>query len=343
MSTPTVSAAVSPVPTDRKGIGALSLLTIVWGSSFLLISLSLREFTPAEVVSARLILGGLFLVVMVYLTGQSMRGLAQHWKWLLVVGSLNYAIPFYSLAWAQQTVPSSTTAIFMSGIPLFTLLMTRVILRETVSTRRWLGFAIGFAGLVWLTGSASLDGLADLDDLSMRHGQFVLLIACIFFALGSIIIRRMPRMPALPATAVMLVTGGLILLPFGGYGAAGKAVDILAQDLSNPGPAVGILAALVFLALIPTGFGQFMRTFTIQSYGPVFYSIVGYLVPIWATILGIWILNETISVDVIVAFAVILAGLLLAHDGGYSMQPRSPAPSPEPVAPTKVQHPSKPG
>jgi drug/metabolite transporter (DMT)-like permease len=165
--------------------------------------------------------------------------------------------------------------------------------------------------------------MSEIGSSDMLAGQVALLGAAMMFAIGSIIIRRMPVMPALPATSFLLILGGALLLPFGGHHALGIATDIITD---NPGAAaLTSLSALLFLALIPTGFGQFMRTHTIQHYGPVFYSLVGYFVPIWATVLGVMILGEPITTEIAIAFAVIMAGLLLAHDGGFAVNSKSSA------------------
>lgn len=298
---------------DLGGIASLVAMVVIWGSSFMLITLSLDAFTPSQLVSVRLILGGLFLLLLVAMQRGNLSGILEHWRWLLLVSVLNYALPFYTVVWAQQTVPSSIAAIFMSAIPLFTLLLTRTILGQAVTPRRWIGFLIGLGGLLWLAGDSALSGIGAS---GMLAGQLALLGAAMFFALGSIIIRRMPAMPAMPATAVLLILGGILLLPFGGYEALGRTIEVLSS--SNTTLHIG-LAALVFLALIPTGFGQFMRTYTIQQYGPVFYSLVGYFIPIWATVLGVMVLNEPITLEILMAFAVILVGLLLAHDGGFAV------------------------
>lgn len=319
LTMPTVRSKPNPTEQDRRGVATLALMSAIWGSSFLLVTLSLRLFEPAEVVSGRLLIGGGFLAIVVLLTRQSFHGLLAHWHWLLLVSVFNYAIPFFLMAWAQQTVSSSTTAIFMSGIPLYTLLLTRIMLDQQVSARRWFGFLIGCVGLI---GLAMANGANPSLTAGSNLPYGALILAGTMLAGGSIIIRRMPSMPSLPATSVLLIIGGLLLLPFGGINIWQTGVETISKDVMTP--AFGALMALVFLAVVPTGLGQFMRTFTIQIFGPVFYSLVGYLIPIVATVLGVFILDEVVSPQIIGAFALILVGLLLAHDGGFAIQPKSP-------------------
>ena len=299
---------------DYRGVAALAFLTIVWGSTFSLVTLALRDFSPVQIVASRLLIGALSLLPLALLTRQSMRGLLRHWRWLLLISVVNYTLPFVLVASAQQTVPSSMTAVFMSAIPLFTLALSRLMLGEPVSARRWLGFGMGLAGLLWLTGADVYHAPATT---GLPWPQLGLLLACVLFAVSSIVIRRMPKMPSLPATAIMLMMGGLLLLPLGGSGALGAMVSTVTQSPALIDPALIGLSALLLLAIFPTALGQFMRTFTIQNYGPVFFSIVGYLVPVWATLLGVMLLSEQIRIDQLAAFGVILTGLLLARDGGF--------------------------
>jgi drug/metabolite transporter (DMT)-like permease len=239
----------------------------------------------------------------------------RQWAWLIPLGALNFAVPFYLMIRAQVTLPSSTAAMFIASIPLFTLLMTRVILKRAVSWRRWAGFAIGFVGLLWLTrSSTAIQAGSDAD----WFPQALLISACVCFALSAIVIRKMPPMAPLPATAMMLWFGGLMLVPFGGLALVDHIQAVVAVHAGWHDPSMVALLALIFLGVLPTGIGQAMRTLTIQRHGPVFFSIVSYLVPIWATMLGIVVLNEQLTLSVTLAFLVILTGLALSHDGGFS-------------------------
>jgi|GEM_PF-2898616 len=269
----TVPSKPNPNEQDRRGAATLAVMSTIWGSSFLLVTLSLRLFEPAQVASSRLLIGGGFLAIIVLLSRHSFRGLFSHWHWLLVVSLFNYAIPFYLMAWAQQTVSSSTTAMFMSGIPLYTLVLSRLVLGQSVSVKRWFGFSVGCIGLIALAlanGASASIGV----DTNLPYGALVL--AGFMLACGSILVRRMPTMPSLPATSVLLVVAGLLLFPFGSTDTWQTGFAAATNEFTSP--TFIALAALLFLAFVPTGLGQFMRTFTIQRYGPVFYSLVGYLV-----------------------------------------------------------------
>ncbi len=94
--------------------------------------------------------------------------------------------------------------------------------------------------------------------------------------------------------------------------------------LSSPWPSPPATTPGTDRRIMPTGIGQAMRTFTIQRHGPVFFSIVNYLIPLWATMLGVVVLGETLTAPIVLAFAVVAIGLFLSHDGGFSAGPSQP-------------------
>lgn len=310
-----MNAATENPGASGRDVILLALLVMIWGSNFLFTKVALAEFAPLPLSIARLLVGAVMLTLIALPLRQSFPLHWRQWLWLIPIGAFNFAIPFYLMIRAQVSLPSSAAAMFISSIPLFTLLLTRWILRRPVSLRRWSGFAIGFAGLLWLTGSST--SVQESSSTSWEP-QLLLIAACVCFAFSAIFIRKMPPMPPLPATAMMLWFGSLMLIPFGGVDLLRQVHGIATNHAGINDPALIALLSLGFLGILPTGIGQAMRTFTIQRHGPVFFSIVGYLVPVWATLLGILVLGESLTVPVALAFLTILAGLALSHDGGFS-------------------------
>ena len=116
------------------------------------------------------------------------------------------------------------------------------------------------------------------------------------------IVRAMPPIPSLPATAAAHISAAVFLLPFGVAAAPDTWPD------TTP------LVALVALGVFQTGLAQFLRVVAIRRAGPVFVSIVGYLIPIWAGVLGVALLDETVTSRAVAAYALILGGILIARD-----------------------------
>lgn len=286
--------------TDWIAISALVFLVVIWGSSFGLTRVALNGFYPMEVTFGRTALAAIIVAIVAVTSGQGLPNTVTEWKWLSLLGVFGLAAPVSALSWAQQTVDSGVAAIFISSVPLFLLLLAKVVLKENISTRKWLGFGIGFVGLVWLAGPSALGSIG-------AKGQGLAQLACIAasigYACGSVIIKIMPSIPPFRATAGAMISGAVFLAPFG-YSAIPNALEVTNVQL----------LALIALGIFPSGLGQLIRYFTVKRKGPVFVSVVGFLLPIWAGLVGFFLLNEAVGLHSISAYAIILGGLLISRD-----------------------------
>jgi len=294
-------------PPDAKAYIVLFSVTMLWGSAFFFTSIALRGYTPAQVVTARMLLGAIVLVPPIIATRQYRRLGRTDWLWLVSMGVVGYGLPFISIAWAQQYLSSSLAAIFMSLIPLFVLILSKLFLGDNISPRKWLGFLIGFVGLVLLVGPEGISGVG-----TEFLAQMALLLSCLFLAANSIILRRMPTIPPLQTTATALFIGGLLVAPFGLQGLMAKSAQLIAE---HGGSVIGLLPliSVIFMGVVLSGIGQTIRTQTIMRRGPVFFSISGYGIPVCATGLGVTFLGDEITLQKIIAFCIILSGLILAQ------------------------------
>lgn len=286
--------------TDWLSYFFIVFLIIVWGSAFGLTSVALEGFSPVETAFGRTALAAIVVASVALVSGQGIPNTLLEWRWLSILGIVGLAAPITLLSWAQQSIPSTVASIFISSVPLFILLATRVILREPVSRRKWTGFAIGFAGLVWLAGPAAIKQIGD-------EGQAIAQLACILVAVGyaggGIVIKLMPSVPPFRATAGTMISGAVFLAPFG-YTAIETALGA---------PTVPLIA-LIVLGVLPSGVGQNIRYIVVKRRGPVFMSVVGFLIPVWAGFVGFVILDEPLTLHTVSAYAVILGGLLISRD-----------------------------
>ncbi|MEO1539541.1 MAG: DMT family transporter [Pseudomonadota bacterium] len=289
--------ARATVKTDWISYGAVLALSITWGASFAITVIALEGFTPLSIVAGRIGLAALVVISAALLLGAGLPRSRNHWGWCLVLGILSLVFPFGLLTWAVTRIDSSVVAIFIAAGPLIVLLITRVVLKEPVQPRQWAGFAVGFAGLVLLAGP---DVIAKLG-VSAALPQIACLAAVLSYALAAITVKKMPEMPPVTATAGALVCAAVIVLPFAG--------GSLIQDIAW-GPA---LAALAVLGLVQTGLAQLLRFYAVRRAGPVFMSTVGYLIPIWAGLLGVFLLGERWDVRTAASFGLIMLGLLIAR------------------------------
>ena len=147
----------------------LGILSLIWGSSYILIKRGLVGLSPIELGSVRIIFSTIFLILMGF---NSLKGLSKRqWKWLVITGFLGTFFPSFFFAFAQQYIDSSVAAIMNSLTPIFTLLVGVFFFTTVVFARQYIGVALGFLGSLGLIlGGTDINGEQPIG--------YVLLIIC---------------------------------------------------------------------------------------------------------------------------------------------------------------------
>ena len=283
----------------------LIALSLIWGASFLGVSVALTGFDPIWVAAMRIALGALALVGVALASGVVLpdRHTADGRRiWLHAFGFAIFsnAVPFTLLSWAQLQVTSGFAGITMAVVPLFVLPLAHVFIPgEQMSLRKTLGFLLGFAGVIVLVGPAALGGMGDTSENIAR-------LACVAasgcYACGGIITRLAPKGPMMSFSAAGLLLAAVLILP-------------IAYLLGGP-PGTGngtAWAALIYPGLFPTALATILLVQVIKTAGPTFLSLVNYQVPIWAVIFGLVFLSEALPPSFLSALGLILAGLALSQ------------------------------
>ena len=286
--------------TDWLSWGAVLALSIIWGGSFALIEVALAAGEPAALAFARAALALIVLAGFAVLTGQEFPKSRSHWLWSGAIGITSLALPFTLIFWAQQTLPSSVIAAIIATIPLFVLLNTRIFLKEPIQPSQWVGFTIGVAGLIAVTGVDAVAGIFEAPPLP----QLAALGAAISYGITGVIVRKGPAIAPVPATAASFMVACVLLAPFG--------AESLAAALPSAPPSA--LIALVVLGVLQTGLAQLLRFWAVRRAGPVFMSTTSYLIPVWAGLFGVVFLSEYPTSEALIGFALILAGLFTAQN-----------------------------
>lgn len=289
----------------------LATLSGIAGSIYLFNAIALRGFTPAEIVVSKLLIGATLLFVVQWV-GAGLRPMtSKQLGWCFLLGLVGYTMPQFTMAWAQRFVDSSVAGLFLATMPLFSLLMARVILGERYGPVKWLGFAIGLAGLVIMTNPVELIANHGTTETVGPWPYLALVVTCLFFSTSSIMVQTMPPLPTLQVTSIALFSGSLFLAPVG----LGGFLQTVGVQLKGGGSLEEFmpLIAVVTMGVVLSGLGQAMRTSLIRRYGTVFFSAVGYMVPVWALVFGVVFLGEELTTRNMIAFGVITVGLLLAQ------------------------------
>ncbi len=278
----------------------LALLGLIWGASFMSISVALDGAGPLSVAAIRLIIAAVTLLAVAFAMGLRLPPFNQRKLWLCIIGMglFTNAVPFTLLSLAIQNVPSAFAGLTMAAVPLLVLPLAHFLVPGEAMTRiKTAGFALGFAGVLVLIG---------VTDLFSGDGAGWSRLACIgaafCYAIGSIITRNAPPVHPLAYSAGGLLVGALIMLPV--------ALGLEGLPGAMTGPVWG---ALIYLGLGPTALATILLVRVIQSAGPSFMSLVNYQVPVWSVIFGVTFLNETLPANFVIALALILGGLAISQ------------------------------
>ena len=279
----------------------LLALGLIWGTAFLGIALALDGFGPAQVAGGRLAIGALALSVLTgFAASTGPRPTRGHVPWLLTIGLFGTAVPFFLLAWGQTRVSSGFAGVAMSSVALFVLPMTHVLVPgDQMTMRKSIGFLMGFLGVAVLLGPGLLtEGWTGPE----TAGRLACIGAAACYAVASLTTRLAPPIDSLALARWQLIIGAACVVP----------VALMLEGVPKAPPA-GATLALIGLALVPTALAAWMRVSIIRTAGPSFMSTVGFMVPLWAVLLGIVFLGEPVMPSLFAALALILGGMAISQ------------------------------
>ena len=286
----------------------LAMLGLIWGAAFFGVEMGLDSLPPLWVSTGRIVLAAILLTAIAFISGDGLPGTRtpldrRVWLHCFGMGMFTNAIPFSLLAWGQQIVSSGFAGITMAVVPLMVLPLSHFLVPdERMTPARLGGFAIGFAGVVLLIGGDRLLANMESGGPTMMMAQLACVLASCCYACGSIITRLCPPVSTLSFAAAGLICAGVVLLPVALY------VEGVPAAISTRA-----FGGVLFLALLPTGIATIMLTVLIRRAGPPFLSLVNYQVPVWAVLIGVVILSETLPGHFVTALIVILGGVAISQ------------------------------
>ncbi|WP_115808259.1 DMT family transporter [Winogradskyella pacifica] len=278
----------------------LIILSIIWGSSFILIKKSLLGLTAYQLGALRTIITGLLLLAFGFNTLKTIP--KSKWKWLLISGLLGSFIPAFFFAIAETEIDSAVVSILNSLVPLNTILLGFAVFRITSTKRQVFGVIIGFIG----TAILILKGSELNPNQNYLYAGFVIASTVMYAANVNIIKRYLQDVKPLAIAAgnyAFIVIPALIVLLFSDF--------FTAETLSNP----KLLDALVYVAILSvfgTALAKILYFKLVQMSTPVFASSVTYIMPIVALIWGV-LDGENLSYIQGLASILILIGVYLSH------------------------------
>jgi drug/metabolite transporter (DMT)-like permease len=288
----------------------LLALVAMWGSSFMFNRIAVATLPPWTVVAGRIGIAALVLVAIVYALGRRLPLPGRAWLPFMVIAVIGNAIPFYLITWGQQVVESALAGILMAVMPLATIVLAHFLIAgEHLTRERAAGFALGFGGIVLLMGPAALAGIGG--EAVRIVSQLAVLGGALCYALQSVLTRLIVKGDVMVAAAGTLLVASVIVVP-------------VALWLDRPwqlAPSLSSAAAVVWLGVGPTAVATILYFMLIRSAGPSFMSLVNYLSPGVAVMLGLLVMAETPSANAYFGLALILTGIAVTQ---WRRAPRTP-------------------
>jgi drug/metabolite transporter (DMT)-like permease len=278
----------------------LLILSVIWGSSFILIKKSLLGLTPYQLGALRTIFTGIILLSVGFYHLKNVP--KSKWKWLLLSGLLGSFFPAFFFAIAETEIDSAVASILNSLVPLNTIILGFAIFKIASTKRQIIGVIVGFIG----TSVLILKGSELNPNQNYLYAGFVIASTLMYAANVNIIKRHLQDVKPLAIAAgnyAFIVLPAFIVLLFSGF--------FSSERLHHP-HLISSLGFVVILSVFGTAIAKVVFNKLVQISTPVFASSVTYIMPIIALIWGI-LDGEAFSLVQALAAALILLGVYLSH------------------------------
>jgi drug/metabolite transporter (DMT)-like permease len=278
---------------NRSGSLLFAAMCVIWGIPYFLIRIAVGEISPVMLVFARTGLGALILMPIVLARG-GMRGIGRKWIPLLAFALAEVGGPWFFLSSAEQHISSSLAGLLISSVPLIGILIAPLFgNRERIGPLGIAGLAVGLFGVAAIVG---LDFRAS-DSTALLQMALV----AVGYAFGPAILRRyLSEVPAVTVTGISLAACAVAYAP------------LAALQWPHSVPSAGVIVSVGVLAVVCTAVAFLLFFKLIEKVGPVRATVITYINPAVAAVVGIAVLHETFTVGMGIGFVLVLAGSVLA-------------------------------
>jgi drug/metabolite transporter (DMT)-like permease len=276
---------------NTKQIGALLLLSALWGGSFLFVRIAAPVLGPVLLIELRVLIAGVALLVYMLVT-RSAFDLRARWKHYLVIGIINSAIPFTLIATAELYLTAGLAATLNATSPLFGAVVAAIWIQEALTKKKVIGLALGLLGVSILVGWSPFPF-----SVTLAVSVAASLAAAACYGIAGVYTKVYMQGASSKAVATCSQLGAaLVLLP----------LTIVAPSRHAPTPIV--LLAVVALALLGTAVAYLLYFWLIEHAGPTRALTVTFLAPIFGVLWGTVLLSEPLSLSTFIGFGIILMG-----------------------------------
>jgi drug/metabolite transporter (DMT)-like permease len=276
----------------------LLFLSFLWGGSFFLSAVAIKEIAPFTLAFARMALAALALAAVAFATGLRFPKDAASWGAYFIMGAVMSAVPFSLIYYGQTQISGGLASILNATTPLFALVFAHIFTHdEKITVQRFSGVLAGLGGVILIMGPAAL-----AESGTRVAAQTAVLGAAMCYGVASIYGKRFRDASAVVTACGQLTAGAAFLLPM---------AAVADHPLSRPLPGLVSLACVVALALFSTALAFIVYFRILRRAGATNVTLVTLLVPVSAILLGALILGETLAPRHFGGLALIACGLVI--------------------------------
>lgn len=274
------------------------LLAAIWGGSFLFGRVLMLEWPPFTVVFLRVSIAAIVLWLFLVATGRKLPGNMPLIGAILVMGILNNVIPFSLILIGQREIGSGLASVVNAMTPIWTLIIANTLTTdEKFSANKIAGIALGFTGVAIMIGSDFLEGLS-----ASAWAQMAVLGATVSYGFAGVFGKRFRGQDPIVISTGQLTASSLVMLPL---------MFAIEDPFAITAPDMTMLLSLAGLAVLCTAFAYVLFFRILDSAGATNVSLVTFLVPVSAILLGAVFLGETLTGTNILGMILILSGLVM--------------------------------
>ncbi len=283
------------------------ILSVVWGSSFMLIRIGVEAIPPSQLVFIRTLIAAVGLNIVMLLRGKRLPTDAAALRALAIIGVFNATVPYVLIAIGEQTITSSLTSVIQAVVPMFSLIIAHFALPdEHITPNKVLGIAFGFIGVLVLVVRPE-----DATKQNDIWGAMAIIGASLSYAGGTVYTRRTVSGKLDP---IVIAAGSFVASAISAFVAmwvepligGQAAIDIFALEAS-------VWASALMLGFLNTFIAYLFYYYVVQQLGAFRASNVTYVVPIVATLLGWLVLNEVPDARFVLGALLIFTGIAVIN------------------------------
>ncbi len=277
-------------------IGALVIVYIVWGSTYLAIDLTLATMPPFIMTGMRFLAAGIILATFLLIRGYKLPT-AKQWRNCAIIGTLMQGGCVGGIAIAQQSITSGLASVGIATVPIWTALLAGAFTRRWPNQFETIGIAFGFAGVILLNVEGGISGAS--------KGAIIIVVASLCWSIGSVLSQHVD-LPAGPmAYSGEMLAGGLITALFGL--AIGESITTM--------PDAGAIWSWVYLVVAGSLGAYSAYMWLLNNVRTALATSYTLVTPAVAVLLGFWFLNEDINLFTVLAVAAVICGVAFIFKG----------------------------